>query len=322
MTGSQASALTHISPRGLIAARLMLFVAILLIAGGCARHGGEERMLTATAPPIAWAVKAVAGPGWEVQTLLPDGADPETYEPTLATMKGLADSRALFTFGSPGFESNLQKTVSANFPDLRTVDAAEGIPRLSGTHDHSHGPHHGHSHDEPASSHSHDGAAESDPHIATTPANMQAVVINVAKAMAEIDPRNADQYNRRADSIAVRMEQLDDTLKVLLSGSEGASFVMMHPSLSYFADRYGLHQIPLGRKGTEESPKEYAARVREAMGARVLIAETSQDPARARELSGSLRIPLLTVSLNSEDWEESLLSIARAIGAQGSARIK
>lgn len=285
--------------------RILIPLIILIITGCSGRKdaSGDPRLLTATTPPVAWAVKGVAGPDWQVLTLLPDGADPETYEPTLAAMKGLADSRALFSFRSPGFENNIHDMVRSNFPDLREVDASTGVRRLSGTHNHHHDRRNAHLSDDDSS----------DPHIATSPANMQIIVANVASALSELDPGNADRYTRRADSICTRLQALDETLKRNLDSKRGVSFVVMHPSLSYFAHEYGLHQIPLGRKGTEESPGEYARRVEEARGATLVISETNQDPTKARELSKTLGLPLVTVPLNSEEWQEALLRIAGAI---------
>lgn len=302
----------------------ILIPVILLLLSGCSGSKDDSsgrQLLTATTPPVAWAVKAVAGPDWQVLTLLPDGADPETYEPTLAAMKDLADSRALFSFRSPGFENKIHEMVLSGFPDLREIDASTGVKRLTGTHIHRHDRRHDHhregdshprSHVSPGSDHARETDTP-DPHIATSPANMQIVVTNVAEAMSRLDPGNADRYTRRADSICARLRILDETLKRSLKSKRDASFVVMHPSLSYFAHAYGLHQIPLGRKGTEESPGEYAGRLEEARSATLVIAETNQDPARARELSGTLGLPMVTVSLNSEEWQEALLRIAGAI---------
>ena len=90
---------------------------------------------------------------------------------------------------------------------------------------------------------------------------------------------------------------------------------MLHPSLSYFADRYGLHQIPLGRKSAEETPADYARRVEEAKTASLFIAETTQDPSRVKETAATLRLPVLTVSLNSETWDQALMKIAKALSS-------
>ncbi|MDE7161051.1 MAG: zinc ABC transporter substrate-binding protein [Muribaculaceae bacterium] len=291
-----------------LTAPLLSLSLLTLLSCGNSGEGEGGRVLATTSPPLSWAAKAVAGPGWEVVTMLPDGADPETYEPTLATMRDLASSRALFTFDTPGFEENLSETAGHNFASLRLVNVGEGIPRLEDTHHHDH--HHGHDAEDEHGNHDHD---DYDPHLATTPFNMRIAVANIGRAMAEIDPANAALYRHRADSVLEHLDSLDARLMRELAPSRGRAFVMMHPSLSYFARRYGLRQLTLGRKGAEESPAEYARRVGEARGAAVMVAETSQDPMRARETARTLGVPLVTVPLNSEHWQDALLQISSFI---------
>ena len=68
--------------------------------------------------------------------------------------------------------------------------------------------------------------------------------------MIDIDPSNKGYYARRFKYIySVARFARHGALDSILRPCRGASFVVWHPSLSYFARDYGLHQIALSPEG-------------------------------------------------------------------------
>jgi zinc transport system substrate-binding protein len=92
----------------------------------------------------------------------------------------------------------------------------------------------------------------------------------------------------------------------------GTEFFVFHPSWGYFADAYGLKQIPFEIEGKEPGPGEMArlSRYAREKGIKVVFVQpqfsTKSAEAIAREIGGRLIIadPL------REDWMKNLREVA------------
>ena len=82
-----------------------LFLLLLLSLSACkgGRTSSEKPILTVSIEPLRWVVSHIAGEDYEVTTLMPQGASPETYEPTPRQMINLSQSEILFSVGTMGF---------------------------------------------------------------------------------------------------------------------------------------------------------------------------------------------------------------------------
>lgn len=86
--------------------RVALFVAAVVSAaaftGGCASHHDAATATpraVATTPILTDLVRTVAGEDTHVDGLIPQGADPHTYEPTLRAVRNIANADTIFTNG-------------------------------------------------------------------------------------------------------------------------------------------------------------------------------------------------------------------------------
>lgn len=274
--------------------------ALLLLTVGC---GGKS---TADAPTISVSmpmqqtlVHAIAGDGLRVNTLLPPGTDPETFDPSVQTLSELSRSKAYLTLGTPGFEQNLMAKAKESFPGVEVIDVAKGISIIDGTH----------------------AGHEADPHITSSVRNAALIAANITEALCRLYPDSAAAYRKAGAREQQRLRQLDDSIARVLSRVPGTSFVVMHPSLSYFARDYGLRQIAMESEGKEASPRELQQRMEAARqaGARVLIHDRDHASARAEELARQMGLRLVPVALNGPDWQSELLNAARAIAEAGAA---
>lgn len=108
-----------------------------LILSGCAQGAGssDQRLqVVASTPILADLVAAVAGDRASVTSLIPAGADPHTYEPSLRDVRDVAYADVAFTNGLLLEQQKLVRMVSANLPtDARSVAVAEEIERYGGS---------------------------------------------------------------------------------------------------------------------------------------------------------------------------------------------
>lgn len=280
----------------------ILLIMLMMILGGCSGGQKDDRPAIAVSfAPQAWMLKQIAGDDFDIVTLLPAGSDPETYQPSISTMKGLGKAEAYFTLGTDGFEKSLTSTLSANFPELKVVDCTEGVEKIYGTHGH-------HDHD----GHDHDGE-EFDPHLLSSIKNSILIADNMTRYMTVIHPEKAEVYREAGKKLRVRMQAMDDSIAGM--DIAGKNFAMRHPSLSYFARDYGLSQIALQASGKEASPLQLRRQMEQMKdcGTKVFILEKEHSSAGDNETAKQLGLKTIEVSLNSEEWLNDLMMTANEI---------
>lgn len=277
---------------------------VLIVLSGCGGVSKDERPAIAVSfEPQAWMLRQIAGDDYDIITLLPSGSDPETYQPSISTMKGLGKAEAFLTLGTDGFEKSLTSTLSSNFPDLKVVDCTEGVEKIYGTHGHDH--HHDDAHD-------HEGE-EFDPHMLASIKNCLKIADNLTRHMALINPEKADAYLAAGADLRKRLQAMDDSISSM--SLKGRNFAMRHPSLSYFARDYGLNQIALQESGKEASPLQLRRQMEQMKesGTKVFIIEKEHASPGDKETAIQLGLTSIDVSLNSSDWLGDLMRTANEI---------
>lgn len=213
------------------------YIAIALLCLLSCRHQQQDNrtIITVSIEPLRYVVEAVAGDKYQVKTLMPQGASPETYEPTPRQMVALGESQFVFRMGSLGFEQTQLPRMMNSQPNVSLVDAAQGIPLIE-------------------SSHHHEGESESgDPHVWLSPQNLIVMANNVANTLSQYDKSNAAYYRRRTQRFEQQMKALDQELSQSLQGLKCRTFLIYHPALGYLAHQYGLQQLAVEHDGKEPS---------------------------------------------------------------------
>ena len=282
--------------------RLIFTLLAIAMLTACSQ-GDADRTLTVSIEPQRYLLEQIAGDKWQVNTVLEKGADPENFDPPMSTMKKAMSSRLYFSMGTLPFEQTLIDRMNEGGEKVKTVDTSAGIRRLHGTH----GPHDGHHHE----------SAE-DPHVWTSVVNSRQMARNMLDALVELDPDNRDYYNANYRRLDARLDSIDREIRTLLEPCQGATFVVWHPSLSYFAADYGLNQVAMGMENKEVSPMQMKENIDRArtLGARVMIVQPDFDQNRSAELARQIGATTLSVNLMSDAWIDDMLRTARTIAGQ------
>lgn len=182
--------------------------------------------------------------GRDVPTVVPVGADPHTFEPSLRDRELLEDARTVVANGN-GLEGSLV--------DLLETVAAEGVNVVEmATHvdvlvtdeehddDHTSEEHDDEEHDD---GHGHADAEDGDPHIWHDPRRVAGTLDVLGGALA--DQGDAEAVRACADEYRAELEQLDAEIEALLAPIPESRRVLVtsHDSLAYFADRYGFEIV-------------------------------------------------------------------------------
>ncbi len=167
--------------------------------------------------PIYEFVKAVGGDRVQASVLIPVGAEPHDFDPTIQEIIN-AQSADMVVYNGAGMESVWINKINPKF----AVDTSQGLHLLSSS-------------DKEAST----GV---DPHIWLDPALAQHQVNMILNGLIKVDPGNADYYKANAQKFNTQLASLDSTIKSGLSNCNKKDFISFHNAFSYFAQRYGLIQ--------------------------------------------------------------------------------
>ena len=242
---------------------LIITVLLALWSGGTPGALAQPMKVAATINPIGNLVKEVGGERVEVQVLLPPGASPHIFEPTMGTAKELSQSRIFFEVGA-GLDFWAEKLVKGVKRNIRVVVLSDGMNLLREEGDHGHGY----------------GAAN--PHVWLDPVLAVEIVKKIEKALEEADPQGAGVYRKRSADYIAQLKNLDAEIRKAVSTFTIKNFVSFHPAWDYFSLRYGLKSVGVIEEspGKEPSPRKLEAIVKaiRAYRIRAVFAEPQLNP--------------------------------------------
>lgn len=290
-------------------------------------NGDDKQLITVSIEPLRFFTEAIAGPSWRVETLVPNGASPETYDPTPRQLARLAESKACLRIGYVGYELVWSSRLAENAPHVPFMNMAEGIDLIFDSHHAHHHHHEAHAgnYEEQEEQHHSEAASHEvgvEPHVWNSPANARIVAGNVLKALITLDKEHAEAYRQRHDSLCLRIDRCDSIVRQLLSQPDASSaFMIYHPALSYFARDYGLTQIAIETDGKEPS----AARMKELSDCckqydvKVIFIQPEFDRRSAESIAKQTGTRIVSINPLSYQWEEELIATAKALTTTSTA---
>ena len=240
----------------------------------CALGAFAKPVVTASILPTKYFIEQIAGDTLEVNVMVGRGADPHSYEPKPKQMSELEHSALYFAVGID-FENAWLDRFSKTFKNLKIVKTQEGIEKIAMSGEHEHHEHHDHDahdkgeagehkhHDHEEHGHHHEHGAL-DPHVWLDPQLVKIQARNIANALVENFPQNAEIYERNLAKFEARLDELDAFIADKLKGLKSREFIVYHPSWGYFAKRYNLEQIAIEIEGKEPKPADLAELIEEA----------------------------------------------------------
>ena len=272
-------------------------------------------------PPLQTFVEAVGGDRVAVRSLVQAGQSPHAFEPRPGQIAALGSADLYVGIGIPFEAAQLPRIQAAN-PRLRVLDAREGLElRAIEAHDHSSEVEGGHDHgdlQEGEHSHGEPGEAnELDPHVWTSPALAKRIAEAIRDALIALDPANAGAYGANFASFAARLDALDREIRAQLDPVPNRRFMVYHPAWGYFADAFGLVQIPIEKGGKEPGPRSLTEIVTRARreGVEVIFVQPQSSRKLADQVAAAIGGRVVVIDPLSADYEGSLRHAAREIAA-------
>jgi|SRR3990172_618355 len=263
---------------------------------------GERLRVVATSSFVGDVLGQVGGEAIDLQSLIPLGVDPHTYEPTPQDILAIAKADVVCLSGL-GLEEALLPRLTNAGGRAAFVSLSEGItPRgLGGDGASASGGIAGRSE-----------AGDVDPHVWQDPRNVMLWTENAAEALSRLDPAGEEDYRQRANAYRAKLVQMDAEIQAMIETvpMEQRKLVTDHDDMGYFADRYGFvivgAVIPAYSSSAEPSAQEISQledAVKE-LGAKAIFVGVEANPAissRVAQDTGVRLVPIYADSLSPGD---------------------
>ena len=198
--------------------------------------------VTVTISPYKYFVDQIAKGKVDVNVMVSNGNNPETYEPYAQQMMELSKSALYLKVGSIGFEQTWMKKLQDNAPDMKVIDTSVGI--------------------KPAKT----PGGNIDPHVWMSCSNARIIASNILKALCELEPKNKAFFEKNYQSLHSIIDKRDSTIRESFKKDPDLvrKFVIYHPILTYFARDYQLEQLAIEEEGREPSASQLKSLIERA----------------------------------------------------------
>lgn len=276
--------------RGYLLAPLVTWLAALT---GCGDAGPDTtrtsvvRVVTSVLPH-ADIVRRIGGEHVHVDVLVPPGAAPHTYEPTVRELRAMGDADLYVAVGHPSFpfERAWFDRLIAERPDIAVINGADGAPALTG-----------------------------DPHVWFSLPAVRRCATEVHDALVAREPETRQELDANLARFLGEVDRVHTALSDVTRGKEGRPFFVFHPAWGYIADAYGLTQVAIEADGKEPSAAHvgYVIDRARAAHASVVFVQPQHATQGARVIADEIGAHLVTLDPLPADWVAGMDALVVAL---------
>jgi len=251
--------------------------------------------------PQKYFVEKIGGDLVDVAVMVEPGASPHTYEPKPKQMVALAKTTIYFAIGVP-FETTWLAKIAATNPNMLVVHTEADIKKI---------PMRGHHHQGTELEQDHHGIR--DPHVWLSPPLVMIQAGNILQALLKVDPAHGPVYEKNYNSFMKELVVLDGEIRAAFEGKgKDVEFMVFHPAWGYFAQAYGLEQVPIEFEGKQPKPAElhYLIQYAKERGIKVIFAQPQFSWQIAQTIAKSIDGQIVFVDPLAADWDTNLRRVA------------
>ncbi|MDJ0766096.1 MAG: zinc ABC transporter substrate-binding protein [Myxococcota bacterium] len=268
----------------------LILSAIFGLPMGCGktREAPPKPVVAVSIVPQAYFVRRIAGDSVRVEVMIPPGANPATYEPTVDQMTALSKAALYVKVGHESFpfEQAWLDKLLAQAPSATVIDSTKGISLISG-----------------------------DPHVWVSPRQARKMAQTIAAGLKAIVPSKADAFDRNLNALQSDMDAMDAGFKALFSDLSLRRFYVFHAAWTYFAKDYGLEQVSLEhghREPSSHAIQEVVVSAKEA-GVKTIFAQPQMSAKSAELVAQEIGGRVVIIDPLAADWMVELRRAAKEI---------
>jgi zinc transport system substrate-binding protein len=265
-----------------------------LAAPGCGREAAEpdpRPLVLVSVLPQLWFVERLGGDLVQSDVLLPPGANPASYEPSIEQLRALSETAIFVKVGHPHFPFErawLERLLVDAGPLV--VDASADLAL----------------------------DAQADPHVWVAPEHARAMARRIHAALVELLPEARPELDANLRAVLAEIDAVDGELSALLRDKRGAVFVVFHGAWGHLARAYGLEQLAIEVGQRSPDAKRLADVIERArsLGIEVVFAQPQFDPSAARVVADAIGARVESLDPLAYDWPANLRRVGRLLAEQ------
>jgi zinc transport system substrate-binding protein len=237
--------------------------------------------------PQAYFVERIAAGRVRVEVMIPPGANPTTFEPSVSSLKSLSAAVLYVALGHPhfAFEAAWIDRLLAEQPDLEVVRA---ISERADPND--------------------------DPHVWLSPKLVRMQVEDIGAALEKVVPEGKDVFRANLVAFVSEIGALDTELRTRLDPYRGRTIFVFHSAWGHFTKDYGLVQVSLEAGARTPGAGAIASFIEEAKRekARVIFVQPQFSKESARVVAEEIGAVVESIDPLARDWPSNLRQVAAA----------
>ncbi len=275
--------------------KLFLIFAYLILCTGCSPPPEQKPIILVSIPPYADLIKKIVADEASIQIFAPPGSNPHVYEPSPEQVHQFTQAKIWFRTGDPIERKIVQFLKPYN---VQMVDLSHNKAVLD-TECHAH--HHDHE--------------EKDLHLWLSPLIVAEQVEEITRVLIESFPNLKQSFEENSKALIDRLKQLDAHISQKLAPFKGSRLLISHPSLAYFCERYGLHQLSIEVEGKDPLLRDIASLMDELKEhpIPVVFTQPQYNNKGALLIADQLHLPSQEIDPYAEDYFEMLELVTEAI---------
>jgi ABC-type Zn uptake system ZnuABC Zn-binding protein ZnuA len=270
---------------------IVLVLSVASLSSCTPSKSEHNNTITVTIDPIRYFTEEIAGEKYKVITMVPQGSNPETYEPTAQQMIALSHSNLYIKVGNLGFERTWMSKLKANAPEITIIDSSKGIVTAKSIN------------------------GIDDPHTWMSTKSAIIIAQNIYEALKEKDSKDSSYFRKNLNKLILKIKNTDQQIRAKLAGKKNASFLIYHPALTYFARDYSLHQLPIEEEGREPSAQQIKDIITAARkeGVKTMFVQKEFKNRNTQIVVQSTEAEIKSINPLSYDWANEMINIANKL---------
>lgn len=243
----------------------------------------------------------------EVVTLVGEGQNPHSYEPSPSQMAQLAKAK-LWILSGTDFELALRQKVTGLYPNLVVVDGTRGMTfRMIEEHDHE-----AEGHDEHDDGHD----LNIDRHTWLGHEQVKVLLANTKEALLPVlSAESKVVVESRCQDLISKIDVLFASLTAQLKPLTGSTVFVYHNSFGYFLDSFSIAQEAVETGGKEPTAKALSALIEKAKAQqpKVIFVQKQFPVASAKTVAEAVGAEVVSLDPLAYNWMESIQTMADAL---------
>ncbi len=280
-------------------------IVLFLLMFGVPVYGAGKVLVFVSIVPQKYFVGQIGKDLVDIKVMVQPGASPATYEPKPSQMAALSKTKLYFSIGVP-FENTWLKKIAASNQKMKIIHTDHGIKKiLMQVNIRDNNKEHGHDHE------------VLDPHIWLSPELVMIQAETIKNALKKIDPAHDQVYEANFKAFIAKLIELDIELKNIFVGKDGLQFIVFHPSWGYFANSYGLKQIPIEIQGKRPKPAQLKYIIEHAKknNIKIIFVQPQFSSKSARLIAKQIKGQIVFANPLAENWMTNMREMADKFAA-------